>query len=316
MNEKKTTLKELMEEGQVFAPCIYDALSAHAVYLAGYKAMLLSGGALAYSMCGVPDLGLLSPDELVWATTRITDTSPLPLIVDSDDGYGESPLTTYRLVQRLAKAGAMALSIDDSTGIRGWERWVVNKEIPFEHRVVSREIWLSKIKAALDACAGTDCMLIARTEAYGQYGSIDESIERTLLARELGAPITLLCGGMKTLEDAKKVAAADPGWKMWPDVGVTDGRPDVELVDIGKLGFNLVTMHYTEKGALFGMLDYGKRTIKDRNTVYIDQHDFDGTLPSKEHHDLLGYWKKWIPMEDEFNDLHEVNAKSYDIKYD
>jgi hypothetical protein len=103
---------------------------------------------------------------------------------------------------------------------------------------------------------------------------------------------------------------------MWPDVGVTDGKPDVDLADIEKLGFNLVTMHYTEKGAMFGMLDYGMHAIRDQNTVYVDEHDFDGWLPGKDHHSLLAYWKKWIPMEEEFNDLTEVNSKTYDIQFE
>jgi methylisocitrate lyase len=66
MNEKKGALRELLEQGQVFAPCVYDCLSLRCVELAGFKAALLSGGAYAYSMCGIPDMGLLNPDELVW----------------------------------------------------------------------------------------------------------------------------------------------------------------------------------------------------------------------------------------------------------
>jgi methylisocitrate lyase len=336
MNEKKVTLRKLLEQGQVFAPCVYDCLSLRCVELAGFKAALLSGGAYAYSMCGVPDMGLLNPDELVWITTRMTDTSPLPIIVDADDGYGESPLTTYRTVMRLAKAGAMAVTIDDSTGIRGWERQFSENEGP--HQVVSREIFLAKIRAAVEAVKNTDCIVIARTEALiSQHGmeepterfgsshsflvttpsqaGIKEAIARCLAARELGVEMTLVIG-LKTIEQGKLVAEQDPGWKMWPDVGVTDGRSDVDLADIAKLGFNLVTMHYTEKGAMFGMLDYGMRAIKDQNTVYVDEHDLDGWLPAKDHHVLLAYWKKWMPMEDEFNDLTEVNSKSYDIKFE
>ena len=338
MNEKKTTLRELLNKGQVFAPCVYDCLSVRCVELAGFKAALLSGGAYAYSMCGIPDMGLLNPDELIWMTTRITDYSPLPIIIDADDGYGESPLNTYRTVQRLAKAGAMAVTIDDSTGIRGWERQFNKNEGP--HQVVSREVFLSKIKAAVEAVKDTDCMVIARTEALvSQYGiekpaeyhdatssspflvttsshlGMEEAVERCIAARALGADMTLVIG-LKTLEQGELVAESDPGWKMWPDVSVTDGKSDVELSDIEKLGFNLVTMHYTEKGAMFGMLDYGMRTIKDQNTVYIDEHDFDGWLPGKDHHILLAYWKKWMSMEDEFNDLTKVNSKSYDIKFE
>jgi methylisocitrate lyase len=338
MDEKKTTLRELLERGQVFAPCVYDCISLRCVELAGFKAALLSGGAYAYSMCGIPDMGLLNPDELIWMTTRMTDISSLPIIVDADDGYGETPLTTYRTVMRLAKAGAMAVTIDDSTGIRGFERQFNENE--GVHQVVSREVYLSKIKAAVEAVKNTDCMVIARTEALvSQYAmenaterdtaaslypfsystsslhGMEEAIVRCVAARELGADMTMVIG-LKTLEQGKLVAEGDPGWKMWPDVSVTDGRSDVELTDIKKLGFNLVTMHYTEKGAMFGMLDYGMHTIKDQSTVYVDEHDFNGWLPGKDHHVLLAYWKKWIPMEDEFNDLTEVNSKTYDIKFE
>jgi len=313
MNEKKKTLRELLEQGQVFAPCVYDCISVRCVELAGFKAALLSGGAYAYSMCGVPDMGLLNPDELIWMTNRMTDYSPLPIIIDADDGYGESPLNAYRTVERLAKAGAMAVTVDDSTGIRGFERQFNENEGP--HQIVSRELYLSKIKAAVEAVRNTDCMVIARTEALVSQLGMDEAIKRCVAARELGAEMTTMIG-IKTLEQGKLIAEHDPGWKMWPDVGMTDKKSDVDLADIEKLGFNLVTMHYTEKGAMFGMLDYGMRTIEDQNTVYVDEHDFDGWLPGKDHHVLLAYWRKWMPMEDEFNDLTEVNSKTYDIKFE
>ncbi len=313
MQVKKTTLRALLAQGQVFAPCVYDCISVRCVELAGFKAALLSGGAYAYSMCGVPDMGLLNPEELIWITTRMTDYSPLPIIVDADDGYGESPLNTYRTVERLAKAGAMAVTIDDSTGIRGYERQFIENRPP--HRVVPRDVYLSKIKAAVAAVKNTDCMIIARTEALMTPGGMDEALARCTAARELGPEMTLIIG-LKTLEQARQVAACDPGWKMWPDVGVTDGRPDVELADIAALGFNLVTMHYTEKGAIFGMLDYGRRAIRDQSTVYVDEHDFDGLLPGKDHHVLLAHWKKWLPLEEELNDLTQVEARTYDIRFE
>lgn len=80
-------------------------------------------------------------------------------------------------------------------------------------------------------------MLIARTEAALQYG-LDEAIERCLLARELGAEMTLVIGLMNQ-EQAEYVAKYDKGWKMWPDVATFHGVPDVELKDIEPLGFNL-----------------------------------------------------------------------------
>ena len=67
-----TSLKELLEKGPVFAPCVYDCLSAKIVENIGFKAMCLSGGNLAMSLIGVPDIGLVSFGELLDAVRRIT----------------------------------------------------------------------------------------------------------------------------------------------------------------------------------------------------------------------------------------------------
>ncbi len=276
---KRTTLRQLVATEQVFAPCIWDCFSARAAELTGYKAALLSGGALGFSMSGLPDIGLLTAEELIWATDRIAAYSPLPLIVDADDGYGETALNAYRTTARLARAGAMAVTIDDTTGVRGYERWgaQLRAGVPdgaIDHPVIARDAWLAKMRASLDACAGTDCMLIARTEAKLKHG-LDEAIERCIRAVELGAEMTLIIGLM-SLEEARKVAEHVPGWKMYPDVGSKDGVPDVTLEEVAALGFNLVTMHYLEKAAMFGMLDYGRHVIADRTTVYPDDHAMGG----------------------------------------
>ena len=176
---------------------------------------------------------------------------------------------------RLVAAGASAFTLDDTTGYRGYNRWggkfrggAADGEIV--HPVVSRKIFLAKTKAGLDACAGSDCMAIARTESKLQYG-LDEAIERCLLAEELGAEMTLIIGLMN-MDEAKKVADAIPGWKMWPDVGSKNGVPDVQLDDIEKLGFNFVTCHILEKAAMWGMIDFGKHACQEKSLVYHDTH--------------------------------------------
>jgi methylisocitrate lyase len=295
--EKKITLKALLEREQVFAPCVYDCLSARAAELTGFKAILLSGGALAYSMSGVPDMALLTADEVVWATDRIATYSPLPLIVDADDGYGETPLNAYRTTARLVKAGAMALTLDDTTGVRGWERLVTSRDGPSKHEVIPREKWLAKVKASLAACEGTDCLLIARTECKFRYG-LEEAIERCLRAIDLGAEMTLIIG-LKTLEECQDVSKHVPGWKMYPDVMSKNGVPDVELDEIAPLGFNLVTMHYLEKGAMYGMLDYGKHIFADRNTAYSDEHDMGGLSKEEQFNSISMNYKKWLDFEKE-----------------
>jgi 2-methylisocitrate lyase-like PEP mutase family enzyme len=56
--EKKVKFRDLISKEQVFAPCVFDCISARAAYLCGYKAAMLSGGAVAYSMDGLPDMAL------------------------------------------------------------------------------------------------------------------------------------------------------------------------------------------------------------------------------------------------------------------
>ena len=106
MKPRVPSLMELCEKEQIFAPCVWDCRTIHAAEVAGFKAALLSGGQVAESMCGVPDIGLITADDLVEATERVCQYSKLPVIVDADDGFGDTPLTTYRLIKRLIAAGA------------------------------------------------------------------------------------------------------------------------------------------------------------------------------------------------------------------
>lgn len=283
--KKKITGMELFEKGdQVFAPCVYDCMSARAAEMSGFPCMMLSGGAIAYSMDGQPDMAFGTLDEVIKIVESITNCTDIPLLVDFDDGYGESPAVIYRNVKRLIRAGAAGFTLDDSTGYRGFERNEYYAANPQEenpalkdpsYKTIDREKWLTKIKAAVAACEGTGCVCIARTEAGPSYG-MDEAITRCVLAKKLGAPMTTVCGGMNDLAMGTRVAEKDLGWKMWPDVIVVNGKPCVELEDIKKLGFNFVTMHVFEKSALYGMIKYGMQNFANKDVVYSTEHAMGG----------------------------------------
>ena len=301
----RTTFRELFSKEQVFTPCVWDCYSAKAAELAGFKATLLSGASLGFSMSGVPDMGLHNQEELVWATDRISDYSPLPLIIDADDGFGDVA-QCYRTCRRLAKAGAAAILIEDTPNERGYARFGRDMEKAtlegkldgnVRHEVVSKELWLAKIKASLDAVEGTDCVIIARTESKLELG-LDDAIDRCLRAEALGAEMTYV-HGLRTLDECEKVAKVLPGWKMFGDIAVVNGKPFVELDDIAALGFNLVTMHYLEKGSMYGMMDFGKRVFADMSTRYSDEHDMGG-YSKEEQRQLLQRDIGWLDAEDEW----------------
>ena len=271
----KGSFKKDLAEKQVLCPCVWDCLSTRAVELCGYDAALLSGAAVAENVIGCPDLGIMTIDELVWVTEKVAGYANIPIIVDADEGYGDSPLNVARNVERLLKAGASGFTLDDGMSMRGFARLAesrVKGGTPYQ--VFPTEHWLAKIKAALDVVEGTDCVVIARTECRPVTG-FEDAIDRCKRAQDLGAPMTLI-NRMYNIEECRQAAAVIDGWKMYPDIITRDGKPEVELDEIYDLGFNYVTMHFLEKGALYGMMDYGRKNFANKTTIYSDLHDMGG----------------------------------------
>ena len=83
------------------AVCAYHALLAQRT---GYRALYLSGGGVAASSLGLPDLGISNLDDVLIDVRRITDACPLPLLVDADTGFGTSAFNVARTVKSLIKA--------------------------------------------------------------------------------------------------------------------------------------------------------------------------------------------------------------------
>jgi methylisocitrate lyase len=249
------TLREILTESKdcLLAPCVYDCASARAVELVGFKAIMLSGGELSLAMNGVVDYGFSNLTDIEWMVSRISQTSPLALAVDIENGFG-SPLATYRTCRRLAQAGAHALQLEDSS------------DMADSTDLLPREQYYAKVRAAVSALEGSDCMLIARTNA-DPATQLDEGCERAKKAIELGADMTTIVK-LNNLEDAKYVAERVPGWKMYPDVSGKDGVPEITVDDVYPLGFNFMTMHYLLKAAMDGMLEHGRHNFAQQGCLY------------------------------------------------
>ncbi len=306
MNRKKNaTLQDALAKGQVFAPCAWDCLSAHMVEAEGFRAIMLTGAGIQGNYAGYPDIGMTTADDLVRATEYMCDYSNLPVVVDADDGFGDSPLITYRLAKRLVYAGAAAFTIEDSTGFRGYNRWGKQFETDGEihHAVVSRQQWLAKIKAAVEAVKGSNCMVIARTETKLTHG-LDEAIARCNLALELGAHMTTIMG-LHTLEEAKYVAERVPGHKMFPDVASRDGVPYCTLEQLAELGFDYVTCHFLEKACVAGIHEFSKHVKADQNTIWADSYKIgmDNPLDEKLFYQLTGEEDPWMILEKDLMDV-------------
>src|SRR5262245_2698718 len=262
----KKSLRQVLQEAKscVVAPCVYDCASARAVEMVGWPAMMLSGGEVSIAMNGVIDYGFTNLTDVEWITSRISQTCSLPLAADIEDGYG-GPLAVYRAAKRMAKAGATALQLEDSS------------DMEESTSLLPREKYYEKVRAALAALEGTDCILIARTNA-DPATELDEGCERMRKAVELGAQMTTVVK-LSNLKDATYVAKKVPGWKMYPDVAGKNGVPEVTVEEIYPLGFNFMTLHYTLKAAMDGMLEHGKKNVAQQGSLYTcDKVDATGIM--------------------------------------
>jgi len=158
------------------AICAYHAILAEK---SGFKAIYLSGGGVAAGSLGVPDLGISTLDDVLTDVRRITDATSLPLLVDSDTGFGASAFNVAHTVKSLIKFGAAATHIEDQVGAKRCGHRP-NKEL------VSKGEMVDRIKAAVDARTDPQFVIMARTDALAVEG-MDAAIDRAVACAEAGA---------------------------------------------------------------------------------------------------------------------------------
>ena len=171
-------LKQLLQKKEILrVPGAHNALTALLAKEAGFDCVYLSGGALSASL-GLPDLGVMMPDELLMAVRSICRASKLPLIVDGDTGYGEA-LNVMRLIQDLEISGAAAVQLEDQ---------LLPKKCGHlsDKLLNSKEDMAAKISAA--NAARSNLQIIARTDAAASEG-LDAAIDRAKCYIEAGADI-------------------------------------------------------------------------------------------------------------------------------
>ena len=172
----RAALKEESPLQVIGAINAYHALMARR---SGYRAIYLSGGGVAAGSLGLPDLGISNLDDVLTDVRRITDVCDLPLLVDSDTGFGSSAFNVARTVKSLIKFGAAATHLEDQVGAKRCGHRP-NKEI-----VTTAEM-SDRIKAACDAKTDAEFVVMARTDALANEG-LDRAIERAVAYVEAGA---------------------------------------------------------------------------------------------------------------------------------
>lgn len=180
------------------ATTAYHALLAER---AGFRAVYLSGGGVAASSLGLPDLGISTLEDVLVDVRRITHVSSLPLLVDVDTGFGPSAFNVARTQRSLEHAGAAGLHLEDQVGAKRCGHRP-GKEI------VSCEEMVDRIRAAVDARTDPAFVIMARTDALAREG-LEAALERAQAYVEAGADM-LFPEAVRTLEEYARFCRAVP----------------------------------------------------------------------------------------------------------
>ena len=160
---------------------IVGTVNAYSSLLAekkGHKAIYLSGGGVAASSMGIPDLGITTLQDVLTDVERITNVCELPLLVDADTGWGGA-FNISRMVKNMISAGAAGVHIEDQVEQKRCGHRP-NKEL------VSSKEMQDRIKAAVDAKTDPAFMIMARTDALANEG-LEAALERAIAYEDAGA---------------------------------------------------------------------------------------------------------------------------------
>ena len=156
-------------------PGAYNGLSALQAKAAGFEALYLSGAAMSASM-GLPDLGILTIDEVCFFIRQMARAAQLPILVDGDTGFGEA-LNVMHMVRAFEEAGAGAVQIEDQLLPKKCGHLNDKKLAPAEEMAA---------KVAAAAKARKHLYIVARTDAADSEG-MEGAIRRAKLYLEAGA---------------------------------------------------------------------------------------------------------------------------------
>jgi len=217
----------LARAGILRMPGTHNGMAALQAKAAGFEALYLSGAAMTASM-GLPDLGIITVDEVCFFIRQVARSSGLPVLVDGDTGYGEA-LNVMHMVRAFEEAGAAAVHIEDQ---------LLPKKCGHlnDKRLASAEDMAAKIAAA--AKARRHLHLIARTDAAASEG-LDGAVARAKLYMEAGAD-AIFPEALTTAEMFRAFARALPGVRLLANMTEFGRMPFFSAAEFEAMGYRMV----------------------------------------------------------------------------
>tara|TARA_R110000868_G_scaffold411409_3_gene703802 strand:- start:9234 stop:10091 length:858 start_codon:yes stop_codon:yes gene_type:complete len=260
---------------------IFGTINAYHARLAqrsGAKAIYVSGGGVAAGSLGLPDLGVITLDDVLTDVKRITRVCDLPLLVDVDTGF-DIPV----MIKSLIEAGAAACQIEDQVPAKRCGHRP-NKSLVLPEQMMAR------IEHCVTARGDNDFVIVARTDAIANEG-MDAAIERMQAYVAAGADM-IFAEAVTELAEYKQICAAInvPVLANITEFGKTPLFTTQELADVGvaMVLYPLSAFRAMNKAALNvyqTMIKDGTQkdildTMQTREELYdyLDYHQFEAAL--------------------------------------
>jgi 2,3-dimethylmalate lyase len=230
-NKRKISIRERLADANdiIILPGVYDALTAKIAEDVGFETAFQTGYGTSASLLGMPDFGFLNAGETLENAKRIINSVNIPILVDIDTGYG-NPLNVWKIVKDLERIGAKGIFLEDQV-------WPKRCGHMTGKTVISKEEYILKLHAAIDAREDNEFIIVARTDSLAQFG-IEEAIERGKEYKRIGADVIFI-EAPKTIDQmeliAKEIKA--PLLANMIEEGIT---PNLTADQLRKMGFKMV----------------------------------------------------------------------------
>jgi methylisocitrate lyase len=220
--------RQALSDGAILQiPGAHNGMAAIQARRAGFSALYLSGAAMTASM-GLPDLGIITVDEVGFFIRQLARASGLPVLADGDTGYGEA-LNVMHMVRSFEDAGAGAVHIEDQ---------LLPKKCGHlnDKKLASPQDMAAKVAAAVRA--RRHLFIIARTDAVASEG-MDGAVARARLYMEAGAD-AIFPEALVTADMFREFAARLPGVKLLANMTEFGRTPFFTAAEFQAMGYAMV----------------------------------------------------------------------------
>ncbi|NKI15936.1 oxaloacetate decarboxylase [Spongiibacter sp. KMU-166] len=275
MMKNTTKLRNLLKQNRITPTAgVHDPLGARILQDEGFELAYMSGNGTTAAKLGMADIGYITMREMVDHARNIVNVLDIPLICDSDTGFGSAD-SIVRTVREWEGAGVAGIHIEDQTPTK---RCGAMKGV----QLVDIDEAVARIRTAVNAKRDPDFVIIARTDAISVVG-IDEAIKRAHAFYEAGADMVYI----ENFQSREQMEIVGREFKDIPImVDSLEAWPWtlIPYEELGEMGFNISFHCLSSTFAYTKALKEVFSTIKSQGTTkgitdkMVDLHEYERLL--------------------------------------